>query len=49
MSSPASNTDDFPDLKSHQQMWSGFTHLLVRSIVGAVVVLLVLGFITGVL
>jgi hypothetical protein len=49
MSSPASSNNDFPDLKSHQQMWSGFTHLLVRSIIGTVVVLLVLGFITGVL
>jgi hypothetical protein len=49
MSSPVSHSEDFPDLKTHQQMWSGFTHLLVRSIIGVVVVLLVIGFITGVL
>ena len=49
MSSPASSNEEFTDLKSHQQMWSGFTHLLVRSIIGVVVVLLFIGFVTGTL
>jgi hypothetical protein len=54
MSSPANSTDatngeSFPDLKTHQQMWSGFTHLLVRSIIGVVIVVLFIGFVTGTL
>ena len=49
MSSPASSNEDFVDLKSHQQMYSGYTHLITRGIVGVIVVLLVIGFITGVL
>jgi len=49
MSSPASSSEDFPDLKTHQQMWSGYTHLITRGIIGVVVVLLVIGFVTGVL
>ena len=52
MSSPASSNEareDFPELKSHQQMWTGFTHLLVRSIIGVVVVVLFIGFVTGTL
>ena len=54
MSSPASSneahsSEDFPELKSHQQMWTGFTHLLVRSIIGVVVVVLFIGFVTGTL
>jgi len=49
MSSPASNNEDFSDLKSHQQMYAGYTHLIMRGIIGVVVVVLLLGFITGVL
>ena len=53
MSSPASHEahsgEDFPELKSHQQMWTGFTHLLVRAIIGVVVLLLFIGFVTGTL
>jgi len=59
MSSPASNNDahsgeasnneTFPDLKTHQQMWAGYTHLLVRGIIGVTVVVLFLGFVTGTL
>jgi hypothetical protein len=54
MSSPASNSEatgseNFPDLKTHQQMWSGFTHLLVRSIIGIVILVLFIGFVTGTL
>jgi len=48
MSSPVT-TEEFPDLPSHQRMWTGFTHLLVRSIIGLVVLILFIGFITGVL
>jgi hypothetical protein len=47
-SSPASH-EDFSDLKSHQNMWGGFTHLLFRGTVGVVVIVLIIGFITGVL
>ena len=54
MSSPASsneasNNETFPDLKTHQQMWAGYTHLLVRGIIGVVVVVLFIGFVTGTL
>jgi hypothetical protein len=48
MSSPVT-TEDFPDLESHKRMWSGFTHLLVRSIIGVVVLVLFIGFVTGTL
>ncbi|MDB5395304.1 MAG: hypothetical protein JWM91_2810 [Rhodospirillales bacterium] len=48
MSSPVI-IEEFPDLESHKRMWSGFTHLLVRSIIGLVVLMLFIGFITGVL
>lgn len=48
MSSPVS-TEEFPDLESHKRMWAGFTHLLVRSIIGLVVLMLLIGFVTGVL
>ena len=47
MSSPA-NTEDFSDLASHKRMWAGFTHLLVRSIIGLVVLMLFLAWITGI-
>jgi hypothetical protein len=54
MSSPASNNEahsgeNFADLKSHQQMYAGYTHLITRGIIGVVVVVVLLGFITGVL
>ena len=48
MSSPVT-TEEFPDLDSHKRMWSGFTHLLVRSIIGVVIVVLFIGFVTGTL
>jgi hypothetical protein len=48
MQSPATN-DEFPDLKSHVSMWTGFTTLLVRSIIGVIIVVLFVGWITGVL
>ena len=48
MSSPVS-TEEFSDLESHKQMWSGFTHLLVRSIIGVLIVVLFIGFVTGTL
>lgn len=48
MSSPATN-EEFTDLKSHNQMWTSFTKFLVRGIVGSVVLILFIGFITGVL
>ncbi len=48
MSSPVA-TEDFPDLPYHRQMWTGFTHLLFRGSVAVVVIVLLIGFITGVL
>ncbi len=48
MSSPASN-EEFSDLKSHNQMWVGYTHLLVRGIIAVIVVVLFIGFVTGTL
>jgi hypothetical protein len=48
MSSPATG-EEFSDLQSHKQMWAGFTHLLVRSIIGLVILLLFIGWVTGVL
>jgi hypothetical protein len=41
--------DEFPDLKSHVAMWGGFTSLLLRGIIGVIVVVLFVGWITGVL
>ena len=49
MSSPASSNEDFADLKSHQQMYVGYTHLITRGIIGVIVVLLFIGWVTGVL
>ena len=49
MSSPASSNEEFSDLKSHQQMYAGYTHLIMRGIIGVVVVVLFIGFVTGVL
>ena len=48
MQAPA-NQDEFSDLKSHQQMWSSFTGALVKGIVTTIIVLLVVGWLTGVL
>jgi hypothetical protein len=48
MSSPVT-AEEFSDLESHKRMWSGFTHLLVRSIIGIVIVVLFIGFVTGTL
>jgi len=49
MSSPASSHEDFSDLKSHQQMYKGYTHLITRGIIGVVLVVLFIGFVTGTL
>ena len=48
MSSPV-NTEEYPDLNAHKQMWTSFTHLLVRSIIGITIVVLFIGFVTGTL
>ena len=48
MSSPVS-TEEYPDLNTHKQMWSSFTHLLFRSIIGITIVVLFIGFVTGTL
>jgi len=48
MSSPV-NTEQFPDLESHNKMWTGYTHLLVRGIIGVIVIVVFIGFVTGTL
>jgi hypothetical protein len=48
MSSPVS-TEEYPDLNAHKQMWASYTHLLVRGIIGVLVVVLFIGFVTGTL
>jgi hypothetical protein len=48
MNSPVT-TEEFTDLESHKRMWAGFTHLMVRGIIGVVIVVLFIGFITGTL
>ncbi len=48
MSSPVS-TEEFADLESHKRMWSGFTHLMVRGIIGVIIILVFIGFVTGTL
>lgn len=40
--------EEFPDYKSHVQMWSGYTHLLIRGIIGVTVLLLFIAWVTGV-
>jgi hypothetical protein len=54
MSSPASSNEahsneTFPDLPTHQQMWAGYTHLITRGIIGVVILVLFIGFVTGTL
>ena len=49
MSSPVSHSEDFSDMKSHQQMYAGYTHLITRGIIGVVVLLLFIGWVTGTL
>lgn len=48
MSSPVS-TEDFSDLESHKQMYAGYTHLITRGIIGVIVIVLFIGFVTGTL
>ncbi len=48
MQSPAAK-DDFSDLKYHRSMWSSFTSFLLRGIIGVIVVVLFVGWVTGVL
>ena len=40
--------EDFPDLKSHQQMWASFTGALVKGVIGVVIVVLFTAWVTGV-
>jgi hypothetical protein len=48
MHSP-STTEEFSDLGSHQYMWKTFTGMMLKGIIGVVVIVLFLGWITGVL
>jgi len=49
MSSPVASDENFPDLKSHQQMYAGYTHLITRGIIGVVLLVVFIGFVTGTL
>ncbi len=48
MSSPvaAQDAQDFP---AHQRMWIGYTKFMTRGVIGVVVTVVIIGFITGVL
>jgi hypothetical protein len=48
MSAPAT-AEEFKDLARHERMWAGFTRFMTRGVVGVVVVVLFVGWITGVL
>ena len=48
MSNPVS-TEDFTDLESHKQMYTGYTHLITRGIIGVIVIVVFIGFVTGTL
>jgi hypothetical protein len=39
--------EDFKDIARHEHMWSGFTRFLTRGIIGVIVVVLFVGWITG--
>ena len=43
-----SANEDFSDFKSHTQMYSGYTGLLLRGAIGVVVLLLFIAWVTGV-
>jgi hypothetical protein len=49
MTSPAGSNEEFSDLNAHKQMWTGYTHLLVRGIIAVLVVVVFIGFVTGTL
>jgi len=42
------NSDEFPDLKAHKAMWSGYTSFLLRGIIGVAVVVIFTAWVTGV-
>lgn len=48
MQSPAS-TEEFVDMPAHLYMWHAFSGMILKAIIGIVVLLLFLGWITGVL
>jgi hypothetical protein len=48
MQTPATQ-DEFPDLKTHQQMWSSFTGALTRGVIAVLVVVLFTAWVTGVI
>ncbi len=41
--------NDFPDTPSHVQMYAGYTGMMLRGSIAVVVLLLLIGWITGVL
>ncbi len=48
MSSPV-NASEFKDVASHQHMWEAFMRFTTRGVIGTIVVVLFVGWITGVL
>jgi hypothetical protein len=46
---PQTADNEFPDMKSHVQMYSGYTGMMLRSAIGLAILLLLIGWITGVL
>jgi hypothetical protein len=49
MSSPVSSHEEFSDLASHKAMYTGYTHLITRGIIGVIVIVVFIGFVTGTL
>ena len=49
MSSPASSNEDFADMPSHKAMYASYTHLITRGIIGVVLLVVFIGFVTGTL
>lgn len=46
---PNATKDDFPDMKSHVQMYNAYTGMLTRGLIATIIVLLFIGFVTGVI
>jgi hypothetical protein len=46
---PQTASEEFSDMKYHLKMWRGYTRLLTRGTIGVAVLVLFLGWITGVL
>ena len=45
----ATQGKEYQDLGTHRRMWHAFTGFMVKGIVGVIITLLIVGFLTGVL